>query len=399
MQNRKAVAILAVTQITSWGMLYYAIGVLATRIQADLAFTASQTFGAFSWSVLVAGLAATPVGIAIDRYGGRWIMVLGSVTAAAGLWTMAGASSFIAYILAWSMVGFAMSLALYEAAFATLNKTVSGDAGKAISTVTLVGGLASTAFWPLTEALAARLGWRDTLMIYAAVQLVVCVPLHFMLDGRNQGHLESPKQDGATLPQVVRLPQFWFLAAAFAFNAFIFSALSVHLIRIMLALGHDMKVALFLAALIGPMQVIGRLMERTWGNGKPPAVIGAYTFAVLPVALLFLALVGRHAYAVSLFCMLYGLSNGVMTILRGTLPAAMFGRRQYGAISGALAAPALLAKASGPLVFALALDFTAVQTTLMPLACLSIAACGAFVLSLRRQSVMAYRAKLTNKVR
>lgn len=385
MQIRKAVAILSVTQVTSWGMLYYAFGVLAARIQADLALSASETFGAFSWSVLVAGLAATPVGIAIDRFGGCWIMVLGSVLAATGLWAMASANSFGGYLTAWSIVGLAMSLTLYEAAFATLNRAVLTDAAKAISTVTLLGGLASTAFWPLTEALASQLGWRETLLIYAAVQLILCTPLHFMLDGHRHSHREGPQHAGMTLPQAVRQPRFWLLAAAFAFNAFIFSALSVHLIRVVLALGHGMESALFLAGLIGPMQVIGRLMERTWGTGKPPAVIGTYTFAALPAALLALALFGGSAYAVGLFCILYGLSNGVLTILRGTLPASMFGRKQYGAISGALAAPALIAKASGPLVFAMALDSAGVQPMLLPLAAMATLSLALFILSVSRR--------------
>lgn len=385
MHDRKPVVILAITQLVSWGMLYYAFGVLASRIQSDLALTASQTFGAFSLSVLVAGLAATPVGIAIDRHGGRGIMVLGSILASVGLCTMATAASFGGYLLAWTILGAAMSLTLYEAAFATLNKSITGDAAKSISTVTLVGGLASTVFWPLTEALAAQLGWRATLMAYAGVQLVLCAPLHWALDGRNRHRVAGQQHGGVTLPQAMRQPQFWLLAAAFAFNAFIFSALSVHLIRVVQGLGHGMGLALSLAALIGPMQVAGRLAERTLGARRTPALIGAYTFAALPVALLVFALCGRHAYAVGLFCILYGLSNGVLTILRGTLPASMFGRKQYGAISGALAAPALLAKGSGPLVFAMALDYAGVQSMLMPLVVLAAMSLGLFILSVRCQ--------------
>jgi predicted MFS family arabinose efflux permease len=388
MQIRKPVAVLAVTQVISWGMLYYAFGVLASRIQADLALSASQTFGAFSWSVLVAGLAATPVGIAIDRYGGRWIMVAGSLVAALGLWCLAIAGSFSTYMVAWTLLGTAMALTLYEAAFATLNQSLSTEAAKAISTVTLLGGLASTAFWPLTEALATRVGWRDTLMIYAVLQLLLCAPLHCMLDGAGVRKMAGHQHAGATLPQAVRQAQFWLLAAAFAFNAFIFSALSVHLIRVVRAFGHAVELALMLAALIGPMQVFGRLIERTWASATPPAIVGMYTFAALPAALLSIGLFGASAYAVGLFCVLYGLGNGVMTILRGTLPAAMFGRRHYGAISGALAAPALLAKASGPLVVALALDMASVQQVLVPLAVMSVVSFGLFLLAVRRRSLL-----------
>lgn len=379
---RRPVAILAVTQVASWGMLYYAFGVLAERMQSDLGLSSGQAFGAFSWSVLVAGLAATPVGVAIDRYGGRWIMVVGSLTSALGLWALASATGFAGYMVAWTLIGLAMSLTLYEAAFATLNRSLQADAGRAISTVTLFGGLASTAFWPLTEALAVRLGWRDTLLAYAVLQLLVCAPLHCLLDRQYQRE-SSEQQGGATMAQALSQPQFWLLAAAFAFNAFIFSSMSVHLIRVVQALGHRVELALVLAALIGPMQVIGRLIERTWASATRPAVVGAYTFAALPAALLSLALFGHNAYAVGVFSVLYGLSNGVLTILRGTVPAVMFGRRHYGAISGALAAPALLSKASGPLLIAMSLDFIGVQPMLILLTVVAAVSFGLFMLAVR----------------
>lgn len=386
MKVQRPVAVLAVTQVVSWGMLYYAFGVLAMRIQADLALTASQTFGAFSWSVLVAGLAATPVGIAIDRHGGRWIMLAGSLVAAMGLWCLAVAGSYSTFMVAWTLIGAAMSLTLYEAAFATLNGTLAGDAARAISTVTLLGGLASTAFWPLTETLAVRLGWRDTLTLYALIQLLVCAPLHCLLDGPRQQKAAVSQHAGATLRHAIGQPQFWLLATAFAVNAFVFAAISVHLIRVVRALGHSMELALMLAALIGPMQVAGRLIERTWGNGKPPATVGIYTFAALPVALFAIAAFGGQAWGVACFCLLYGLSNGVLTILRGTLPAAMFGRRHYGAISGALAAPALLAKASGPLVFAMMFDKLGARHVLAPLLVMSLISFLVFMQAIRKRS-------------
>ncbi len=386
MQLRKPVVILAFTQVLSWGMLYYAFGVLASRIQADLGLSASQVFGAFSWSVLVAGVAAPLVGTCIDRHGGRWIMVTGSVVAAMGLWRLAVASSFQGYILGWSLAGIAMSLTLYEAAFATLNRSLASDAGKAISTVTLLGGLASTAFWPVTEALAVRVGWRETLELYACVQLLVCAPAHFLLDGARVHDASLSHHRGVTLPQAVRHSKFWLLAAAFAINAFIFAALSVHLIRVVRALGHSMEMALMLAALVGPMQVAGRLIERTWASRTPPALVGIYTFAALPVALFSLAAYGNEAYGVAAFCLLYGLSNGVLTILRGTLPAAMFGRRHYGAISGALAAPALLAKASGPLLFAVVLDQGGAQQALVPLVLVSLASFAVFTRAIGKRA-------------
>jgi MFS family permease len=158
--------------------------------------------------------------------------------------------------------------------------------------------------------------------------------------------------DSHTLAQAVRHPVFWKLALAFSANVFIFSALAVHLIPLLQSLGQSAGTAVFLAALVGPMQVAGRIGERTLARDMAPQVVGRFVFATLPAGLLALALLGTRAWAVALFCVLYGMSNGVLTIIRGTLPRALFGARHYGAIMGAMAAPSLLSKAGGPLIAA-----------------------------------------------
>lgn len=138
-----------------------------------------------------------------------------------------------------------------------------------------------------------------------------------------------------------------------------FSALSVHLIPLLHEFGHSTELAVILAALIGPMQVAGRIGERMFGRDAAPQSVGKITFGILPVALVALLLWGAQPVAAGLFCVLYGLSNGILTIVRGTIPQALFGRENYGAISGALAGPALLAKAAGPLVIAAVVQRTA----------------------------------------
>ncbi|HWW70115.1 MAG TPA: MFS transporter, partial [Duganella sp.] len=160
----------------------------------------------------------------------------------------------------------------------------------------------------------------------------------------------APPEPGHTLAEALRHPAFWTLALAFSANIFIFSALSVHLIPLLTDLGHTAAVAVLMSTLMGPMQVAGRLCERTLARNALPQTVGKFTFATLPAALLALLLFGTQAWAAALFCVLYGLSNGVLTIVRGTIPQAMFGRANYGAISGAMAGPSLLAKAAGPLV-------------------------------------------------
>jgi predicted MFS family arabinose efflux permease len=349
---RKTIGILAVTQIVSWGSLYYAFAVLAPAIQRELGMSRESAFAAFSWSLLVAGLAATPVGAMVDRHGGRYVMALGSVVSALGMAGLGLCHNALQYWAAWTVIGLAMALTLYEAAFATINRKLGAEAPRGISTLTLFAGFASTIFWPLTLAISSRLGWRDTFLLYAALQLAACLPLHLRL-GRDAPHAPAPAhapRDSHTLAEAVRHPVFWKLALAFSANIFIFSALAVHLIPLLQSLGHAASAAVLLAALVGPMQVAGRIGERTLARDAAPQVVGRFVFATLPGGLLALALFGDQAWGVVLFCVMYGMSNGVLTIIRGTLPRALFGARHYGAITGALAAPSLISKAIGPLL-------------------------------------------------
>lgn len=356
----KTIGILAVTQIVSWGSLYYAFSIVAPDIERDLALAPELVFGAFSWALLVAGLVSTPVGILLDRYGGRYVMATGSVLCTLGLVGLSHCTGVVSYYVAWTLIGVAMALTLYEAAFATINRKLEIGSRKAISTLTLFGGFASTVFWPLTAKLHTMLGWRDTYLWYGAIQLLICVPLHLWL-GADTARSKLRDPVGAprshTLAEALRHQAFWMLALAFSANAFIFSAMSVHLIPLLGHLGESAALAVMLATLIGPMQVAGRIGEMTLGRNTPPQTVGKLTFSMLPAALLVLVLFGSQAWAAASFCVLYGLSNGILTIVRGSVPQALFGRENYGAISGAMAGPSLLSKAAGPLAAAAILRY------------------------------------------
>ena len=384
---RRIIGILGFTQIVSWGALYYAFSVLAPAIRQELGLSSELIYGAFSWAILVAGLAATPVGMLIDRIGGQYVMAAGSLACGSGLLWLGYTDGAITYFGAWTLLGLGMALSLYEAAFATINRKAVDGGRQAISTLTLFGGFASTIFWPLTAQLNLALGWRQTYICYAALQLLLCLPLHILL-GRDSAPQHAPVvasvAPGHSLAEALRHPAFWSLAAAFAANALIFSAMSVHLIPLIQDFGHAAGLAVLLAGLIGPMQVAGRLLERASAHRVTPQLAGRLTFAVLPAAILVLVLLGTQAWAVSLFCLLYGLSNGVLTILRGTLPQALFGRTHFGAISGAMAGPALLSKAAGPLVAAAALrSHAGPRALLWGLLAVSLISCVMYLVAVR----------------
>lgn len=372
----RTIGILAFTQIATWGSVYYGFSIVAPAIGRELGMRAELVYGAFSLSLLISGLVATPAGILLDRFGGQWIMATGSLLCGAGLVWLSAATNMLSYFGAWTVLGVAMSLTMYEAAFATINRKFHYHSRQAISTLTLFGGFSSTVFWPLTLKLSTLIGWRDTYFWFGVVQLLLCLPLHLML-GRDAPAAPAPhaaSDRSHTLAEALRHPAFWKLAMAFSANIFIFSALSVHLIPLLTDLGHTAAVAVLMSTLMGPMQVAGRICERTLARNALPQTVGKFTFSALPAAVLTLLLFGSQAWAAAAFCVLYGLSNGVLTIVRGTIPQAMFGRTNYGAISGAMAGPSLVAKAAGPIVAsAILTGYANPSILLVILLCMSIA--------------------------
>lgn len=383
----KTIGILAITQILSWGMLYYTFTILAPAIQRDTGWHPEMIFGAFSWSLLVAGMIARPVGVFLDRRGGRLVMSVGSLVCALGLWMLSRSHSMWMYFLAWSVLGVSMAFTLYEAAFTTIIQEFMADSRRAISTLTLFAGFSSTIFWPVTLQLSHHWNWRDILLLYAALQLFVCFPLHTQLRTRRQpasqdapnssteSHHTIGRRD-LSLQEALQHRAFWKLAFAFAANSFIFSALSVHLISLLVRDGHSAVLAVMLAAWIGPIQVAGRVAEMTFARHVLPQSVGKFAFTALPLGLLVLLLFGQQAWIVALFCLLYGLSNGIMTIVRGTIPHALFGSEHYGAISGAISGPALVAKAAGPLLLALLMETNhAAMPALIVLFLFSVVSC------------------------
>ncbi len=380
----------------SWGALYYAIAILAPAMASDLGWRSETVIGAFSWSLLVSGAAATPVGMLIDRHGGRWVMGAGSLLCGAGFAALANVHTVAAYYAAWTVLGVAMAMTMYEAAFATINREFGMQSRQAISTLTLFGGFASTVSWPLTQHLLGSLGWRDTWLCYGVAHWLVCMPLHLLLQRGQRQADAAPAASGAraatppdtaprdhTLAEAVRHPAFWKLGFAFSANSFIFAALSVHLIPLLQQYGHAAGLAVGLAALVGPMQVAGRIGEMTVGRRALPQTIGKITFGALPAALLALLLFGRHGWAAAAFCVLYGMSNGVLTIVRGTIPQTLFGRRHYGAISGALAGPSLLSRAAGPLAVAALVQAGSPSLLLLVLLAAALASLACYLLAIR----------------
>lgn len=355
----RMVWVLTISSNISWGSIYYAFSVLQIPMQQELGWTKVAITGAQSFGLVISALTIVPVGYCIDRIGGRIVMGLGSFLAAATLYAWSEIHTLPMYYAVWGVMGLVMSMVLYDAAFAVITAVCEANTHTAIVIVTLAGGMASTVFYPLTQYLIDALSWRQGLVVLALLNLGVCFPLHVFGLPRHsaESHLPQPthakaapsEQTVSRIRDALSSPVFWLVTAAFTASTLILSAMATHLIPLLLEKGLTTDEAVLVAAMVGPMQVFGRLLQLFRGSWFTPERFGALIFALFPVALTILAVASSGSLLLFAFSMLYGVANGMITILRGTTIPAMFGRKNYGRLNGLLAAPNLLARAVGPI--------------------------------------------------
>jgi MFS family permease len=345
---------IGITQILSWGSIYYAFAVLIEPLVQATHGSRSAVVGAFSIALLVSGVTTPAIGVVIDRFGGRAVMATGSLVAAVLFTLLPHVTSLPQLYLLWAGFGACMAATLYEPAFVVLTQVFGEQQRRAITIVTLFGGLASTVFWPLTQALVDRFGWQDAVLVLAAINLCITFPVHLvLLPSSGPPHAAHAAKQGTPLSTVLRDPLFWALAIAFTGQMVVFSGMTVHLLSLLQGKGLTSTEAALVGAMFGPMQVIGRLLEFTFLRHVPATRVGEIAMWMLPVsiALLMPPIVALPWFV--LFAFSYGTGNGVITIVRGAIPRELYGSHGYGAIAGALAAPSLLARAAGPMLAAL----------------------------------------------
>ncbi len=354
-----AVVALGITQITAWGTSYYCLGVLAGPISRDTGWSRGFVFLGFTVAVLAMGVVSSAVGRAIDRRGARAVMTLGTVLVSVGLFALSHARSEAAYLIVWAFLGVGMRLCLYDAAFAALVQVAPSRGRIAISYLTLFGAFASSVFWVVGHELNQRIGWRQTLVAFAVINLAICLPLHWWGLSRREsdrsagpggGAVASP--DGPPLEGRTRSIALALFALIMSLNGFVFGVISVQLVALLEAAGLATAAAVWVASLKGVAQFGGRVIEIVFGRTLRAITVGRIAIGILPLALVLLLAGTRSVSLVVAFTLVMGASQGVLTIVRGAVPLALFGAQGYGAVLGVIATPVLVVNAASPTVFA-----------------------------------------------
>ena len=354
MITRRLVVTLGTSQLACWGISFYLIGIFGKPITESFGWSMTVTYSGFSAALVVMGLTSGLIGRLIDRHGGARVMTAGSLLLATGCIGLGLSQGLLTYFAAWVCLGLAMRMSLYEAAFASIVRIAGKSAGRAISKITLLGGLASTVFWPVGGILADHFGWRGAVVVYAVIALMT-IPLHWSIPNTRFQH--HPASGPEPLPHLAqtrhdRLFAGLVFTTLVTVAAFLNSGISAHMIGIMSGLGMGAGLAVWVSTLRGIGQSGARLCEVLFGANLSPLVLGLTATGLLPLAFIVGLFSGTTALAGAMFALGYGAGNGLMTLVRGAQPLLLFGHDAYGGLVGRLVAPGFFASALGPMAYA-----------------------------------------------
>jgi MFS family permease len=348
------VAVLGITQTIAWASSYYMPAILGAPIATALHLPTSMFFGLFSAALLLSAVIGPSVGRLIDRHGGRVLLACSNLVIATGLVILASAHGIIGLVIAWTVLGVGIGMGLYDPAFAALTWLYGREARSSITGITLIAGFASTIGWPMSAVFLHEFGWRAACLIWAALNILLAAPANWLSIPRH-GTSAAQARAATELPEAepprTAMP---ILAFFFAATWFVQGAMAAHLPGLLQAAGASSNAAVATAALVGPAQVCARLVEFGLFRSFHPIFSARIASVLHPIGAAFIALFGVPG--ILAFALLHGAGNGMITIVKGSLPLALFGPQGYGRRSGLLSAPARTLQSAAPFLFGVRLD-------------------------------------------
>ena len=351
------VACFALTTTAGYGVLFYAYGVLLVPIQRDLGWSRAFVSGAFSAGLLVGAVGAVPVGRWLDRRSARPLLLGGAVAAVVLLILWANARHRTTYAAVWLGLGACQAILFYEPAFIVLTKRFHGhERNRAITNVTLLAGLASTIFGPLTAALERHLGWRSTVIALAAILgAVTFTAFGVVLRDGSRPPTDATRDANVPPSAALRTRSFWLVCVAYLLSSVTTYGIAIHLVPFLQDRGMASGTAAIALGAIGVVQVLGRTAFIRLTARRPSIHLATWVLALKAIGVLPL-LVINGASGVVVFIVVYGSTNGISTLTRATTISELYGHEHYGAISSIIASTSAVAGALAPFAVAAAAD-------------------------------------------
>jgi len=353
-RDARFVWVLSALQLITWGSVFYGFALFMAPLENALGMSRAESSLGFSLMLLAGGVLAFPVGRWIDRGHERAVMTGGSLLVGLAFLAHSQISSVPEFYAVWTLLGVGLAGTLYPPAFAVLTRRFPQHFRRAIILLSFLGGLASTVFIPLVAWLIDSWGWRDALLILGVMHLLVCVPVHGLLlrNAPQQAVLAHPRHDTdhdtPTLMNLVRQPTFWQLAVFVVLLMGVTSALPAHMVSLLREAGMTESWAIAVPASIGVLQVMGRLGLYLTEHRVNVHAANRWVTLLIPLGFLTLLIGAGHGGWGVLFVVVYGVGNGMLTIVKGTVMAQYVSREHMGSLNGLLGLPMALARAAAP---------------------------------------------------
>jgi len=333
-RSSRLTARLGVSQFIGWSSGFYLPAILAVPISESLGVATETFFWAFTVALLVAAFLGPRVGKAIDRLGGRKVLPFGSIAFILGLTLLAASTSVDMLFVAWVLIGIGAAMGNYDAAFATVVTFFGERSNKIIAGITVFVGLSSTISWPLNAWVSENFGWQAAVMVWAFAHLLIALPLNLTIPRLEPRLPEIPDKDKTLKPKArIRFDLLVVIfAVMFALEGFMVASVNTTLPFLLGELGASMAVALFSAAILGPSQVLARILLVALGKVMPPMRVAAVSMLSHPVGVVLILIFGVDALVP--FVVLHGIAVGLDPFIRGTLPLLFFGPEQFGQRQG-----------------------------------------------------------------
>lgn len=362
---------LALTRIIGWGSTFYSPSVLVSGLDRDIGLNAEIVFGGITILLITGALFAPAVGRQLDREGTRRSMCVGAVICAIGLAVLAAAQGPISYLASWFVIGIGHALSLANVGNVTIAQLMGERTRRVIGLMMLVTGLASSVFWPLTATLMDAFGWRATLLVFAAMQIVIVLPIYMAIPRLKPAQpaaavtgVRSGGEDGR-VPSASRRAAFWLVALAFSASGLVSWGLPLHLITLFQEAGLTQAEAVWIATLSGPATIAARAIDATIGERLPAEKTALLGLLLGPAMCLILPLVPMTIATAAGFVLLFSAALGVISVARATLPLALFGRNGFATMLGKLTVPQNITFAAAPLLFAVMVERLGADMTLI----------------------------------
>ncbi|MFP6747061.1 MAG: MFS transporter [Alphaproteobacteria bacterium] len=385
---------LSIAQTVSWGIMFYGFAVFIKPLTEEFGWSKAGITGAFTLCLLVSGLVSISAGSILDRFGGRWLMTGASSLGVVLLLLASFTDSLTSYYVVWIGIGLVTASTFYPSGFAVVVATLGSRARQGVTVMTLIAGFASTVFIPLISVLIDHVGWRDSFLYLGLILLVVCVPIHAIVLRQER----VPGAGASARPRIftidlkagpvaagIRNPAFWWIGTCFTANSFVMAGVTVHIIPLMLERGFAMGTVIATTAMIGPMQVAGRIFLTIFEKWIDFRAAGLISGISLLIGFALLGFAQPDNYLNFIFPIFYGASLGIITIVRALAVPQLIGPAAYGALNGLLGFASAMALAATPVLLSWVWLITNSYTApLLVLSCVGLIALFSFIMAVRR---------------